>query len=122
MTIFLDDDASVQSGKRFQSQYFNSCVAQNSRDDVLGNVLIHVIGAAEVSNAMQSDLHQVGEVPGQLDNVHTPPGLVHQELKLGQVATVRGLWEESLYCPLVHVTKQVLFVPDVIPPSNFQMF
>ena len=71
---------------------------------------------------MESDLLQVGEVPGELHNIHTSPGLVHQELQLGQLTVVRCFGEKFLDGLLVVVTQKVLLVPNVIPPRNFQVF
>ena len=76
----------------------------------------------EVSNSMKSDLLEVGEVSGKLHNIHTSPRLVHQELQLGQLRVVRCFGEKFLDGLLVFITEKVLFVPNVIPPRNFQVF
>ena len=60
---------------------------------------------------MKCHLHQVGEMPDQLHDVHAALGLVHQELQVGEVVGVGGLGEEDpLHGVLVDVAQQVLLV------------
>ena len=85
-------------------------------------VFIHVIRArVEISDTMKCHLHQVGEMPDQLHDVHAALGLVNQELQVGEVVAEGGLGEDPLDGVLVDLAQQVLLVPDMILSRHLQI-